>query len=464
MNERMNLIGWGGILFSGSAEAFASVEIKDGTYEILFGKKILYMRVMNSRYLSQTESICVCLNAAISSRENKTPPYFSGEGISNSVGCCLISFSDPSTHIEGVDLGWYVGNEGWLNFQRDLVLLIETITQKISKKLVIFGGSGGGYASFALSRLFSRKAFVIGMNPQFDISLYPSCNNFATRAFPKSKISDMQNFSKERDAWNHFFLQNGLITSFTHHDLNPLCDYLLLQSWNDTHHLRLHTPLVLPSLETLSLSKFYGAENNLSYFFGPWGDRHSVVWKEHITLVLQMAINGASSLQISEKLATEFLGISPDQKASSSKIKIPPSVRVEGSEFDLNLVRFTFEQFEKNGITESFFGLDFLRPLLVFGSSDLELYAVVASLQCWFNILQNNEELNEEIWKTKNFDHRVTILSHLGQEFFTRPAMKYHQSFLQKFIQFHLEEAEERGMSTESHQCLGLKELLLQLK
>ena len=83
------------------------------------------MRVINSKYLSQTESICVCLNAAISSRQNKTPPYFSGEGISNSVGCCLISFSDPSTHIEGIDLGWYVGNEKWLNFQKDLVHLIK---------------------------------------------------------------------------------------------------------------------------------------------------------------------------------------------------------------------------------------------------------------------------------------------------------------------------------------------------
>ena len=218
----------------------------------------------------------------------------------------------------------------------------------------------------------------------------------------------MQNFSKKREEWNQFFLQKGLITSFTHLDLNPLCDYLLLQSWNDTHHLRLHTPSVLPFLDTLSLSKFYGAENNLSFFFGPWGDRHSVVWKEHITLVLQMAINGASSLQINEKLATEFLGIGPIQEPSPSKIKIPPSIRIEGSKFELNLVRFTLEQLEKNDIIESFFGLDFLRPLLVAGRSNLELYAVVASLQCWFNILQNNEELNEEIWEIKKFRPSVT--------------------------------------------------------
>ena len=60
--------------------------------------------------------------------------------------CCLISFSDPSTHIEGIGLGWYVGNEKWLNFQRDLVHLIEALTQKVSKKTChIWQFNGGTY-------------------------------------------------------------------------------------------------------------------------------------------------------------------------------------------------------------------------------------------------------------------------------------------------------------------------------
>ena len=111
---------WGEIRFSGSSKALAFQEIKDGIYEILFRENILYMRVINSKYLSQTYSICVCLNAAISGRDNKTPPFFSGEGISNSVGCCMISFSDPSTHIQGIDLGWYVGNEKLVRFSKRL--------------------------------------------------------------------------------------------------------------------------------------------------------------------------------------------------------------------------------------------------------------------------------------------------------------------------------------------------------
>jgi len=76
MNDRLVHSDWGEIRFSGSSKALALQEIKDGIYEILFEEKILYMRVINSKYLSQTHSICVCLNAAISGRDNKTPPYF----------------------------------------------------------------------------------------------------------------------------------------------------------------------------------------------------------------------------------------------------------------------------------------------------------------------------------------------------------------------------------------------------
>ena len=53
MNDRSVHTDWGEIRFSGSSKALAFQEIKDGIYEIL------YMRVINSKYVSQTYSICV---------------------------------------------------------------------------------------------------------------------------------------------------------------------------------------------------------------------------------------------------------------------------------------------------------------------------------------------------------------------------------------------------------------------
>ena len=160
----------------------------------------------------------------------------------------------------------------------------------------------------------------------------------------------------------------------------------------------------------------------------------------------------------------EFLPINSNQNHSLSKIKIPPRIHVEGSDYELNLVRFTFEQFQNNDITESFFGLEFLRPLLNIERSNLELFAVVASLECWFDIIQKNKQLTEEIWKIDHFIHRVSILCYLCQEFPSRPAMKKHQLFLSQIIQFHLEEADNRSISTDSKQCVVLKNYLVQFE
>jgi hypothetical protein len=177
-----------------------------------------------------------------------------------------------------------------------------------------------------------------------------------------------------------------------------------------------------------------------------------------------MAISGALGSQIIEKLSTEFLPINSNTNHSSSKIKIPPRIYVEGSDYELNLVRFTLEQFQKNDITESFFGLEFLQPLLNVERSNLELFAVVASLQCWFDIIQKNEHLTEEIWKVNFFNQRVFVLYFLCKEFHKRPAMKKHQLFLIQIIQFHLAESDKRNILTDSKQCLSLKNFLVQFK
>ena len=248
------------------------------------------MKVKNAKYIQNSESLLFCLNAAISARKGKKPPYFTGDSLSNSLKCCLVSFSDPSTHLTDIDLGWYIGNEAWLTFQRDLALFIEQCSLALNKSIILFGGSGGGFASIALSLHIKQKVMAISMNPQLNISAYPSANKYSVHAFPSSNISNVHTFKDNLKEWLAFFDRNHLIATVTKTDLNPNCDYLLLQSWNDTHHLRNHTPLLVPQISDLTLTNFYGTENNLTHFLGPWGDRHSVVWRSHLELILNYYI------------------------------------------------------------------------------------------------------------------------------------------------------------------------------
>lgn len=457
MNERLDASAWGSIVAAGVPNSILENPLQDGVFEIHFQKNILYMKITNLGFLDAYPGVLVCLNAAISSRESKVPPYFSGEGISNSTKSCLISFSDPSTHIEGINLGWYIGNEIWQSFQSDIAQFLDALAKKLSKKLVIFGGSGGGFASFAISTKLTGSATVIGMNPQFDISQYPTAKEFATRAFPSAEISTEENFIDRRVEWNSFFRDNELVTSLDHSDLNPLCDYLLLQNWNDKHHLRLHTPLILPKTIELSFSDWYGQVGNLGYVIAPWGDSHSVVWRKHIQQCLRMAMNGENSMQMAEALAGEFLPLEPHKVQYKSTLSFPPVHPIGQGSTLLNLVRFDTSFLEKDQVKSEMLDLSFLLSFLQAKQNNLDIYALLAALQCWYDLIQNNSNFEGEIWKIENVESRLRILLFLIEEFPQRHAMTHHREFFDQFVSEFLQNIERRNVEVEQKVLSQLK-------
>lgn len=457
MNDRLDVSAWGGIIAAGMPNSILETPLQDGVFEIHFQQNILYMKITNSEFLAAHPGVLVCLNAALSSRGNKTPPYFSGEGISNSTKSCLISFSDPSTHIEGIDLGWYIGNESWPSFQSDIAQFLDTFAKKLSKKLVFFGGSGGGFASFAISTKLTCSATVIGMNPQFDISLYPSAKEFATRAFPSAEISTEENFIDQRVEWNSFFRNKELVTSLNNSDLNPLCDYILLQNWNDRHHLRLHTPLILRKVNEFSLSEWHGQIGNLGYVLAPWGDGHSVVWRIHIEQCLQMAIKGRSSSEIVKSLAGEFLPLDPDKVQYKSTLSFPPIQPIGQDNTPLNLVEFGASFFENNQLKSEMSDLSFLLPFLQGKQNNLDIYAVLAALQGWHEQIQMFSSFKDKIWKIENVESRLRILLFLKEEFPQRRAMNHYREFLCQFIIQFLQNIEHHNVAVEQEALSHLK-------
>ena len=439
MNERIDVGDWGSVVNSGSPEELLQTKLEDGVYEVVFNTNILYMKISNTRFLNSRQSLLVCLNAAISSRSNKTPPYFSGDGIAASLQSCLISISDPSTHIDGVNLGWYIGNEDWFSLQADLSEFLDRLSTYFSKRLVFFGGSGGGFASYAISLHLTVPSTIIGMNPQLDITLYPTANVFATKAFPSMKISDKENFMQNRDAWINFFESKGLVTKLTRELLNPLCDYILLQNWNDTHHLRLHTPFLMPNIAELSLSDWFGHTHNFGYVIGPWGDRHSVVWKEHILLSLSMALDGRSSREIIHAVAEEFLPRPPNKSQVESQLSFPPIHPIGPNKAPLNLVRFDEEFFQKHKLGEQIFDLSFLDQYVTSGQKNLNIYVVLWALKCWFSTCKPYLNTKNKGWEKVETALLVRILLALSDEYKQRSAMHYHREFLYEFVSNYVE-------------------------
>jgi hypothetical protein len=439
MNGTQEVDLWGGLTRSGSPSEILSEPLVDGIYEVHFGQNILYMRVKNCQYIDNYESLLFCLNAAVSARNRKKPPYFSGNKLSDSLKCCIISFSDPSTHLKNIDLGWYIGNEDWLSFQQDLSLFIEQCSLVLKKKIILFGGSGGGFASIALSLKIKNDVMSISMNPQLNISAYPSANKYSTNAFPSSNISDVKTFNINLKEWLEFFDKNQLITSIMENDLNQDCDYLLLQSWNDTHHLRRHAPQLIPQILDLSLSNFYGTSKNLSYFFGPWGDRHSVVWVPHLELILNSALMGESAEKIITRLAEEFLPEDNGEFQSSSEIKFPPQINLDSLERGFPLIRYNFSTIPNQAFLEnSIYGLNILESLLRQNQRNLDVFVVFCALKCWHEAREIDDSHESKLWAKKHFLDRIKVLEYLCEEFEKRPALRYHATVLEEIVKQHL--------------------------
>jgi len=227
--------------------------------------------------------------------------------------------------------------------------------------------------------------------------------------------------------------------------LNPLCDYILLQNWNDTHHLRLHTPFLLPNIVEMSLSDWFGHTDDLGYVIGPWGDTHSVVWKEHILLCLSMALDGQLSREIIQAVANEFLPRSANKSQNKSQLSFPPIHGIGSNKAPLNLVRFDRAFFEKHNIEEKIFDLSFLQNYLVAGQTNLDIYAVLWGLQCWFSMTKPYLETEEEGWKKVDLESLANILCALSNEFKNRKAMNHHREFLIEFVSCFIEATEQNG-------------------
>lgn len=85
VKENVDFETWGGIVRSCALDEFLEDDFKDGVYEVYFGNNSLYLKITNFELINNSDSLLLCFNAATSNRVNKTPPFFSGDGLANSL-------------------------------------------------------------------------------------------------------------------------------------------------------------------------------------------------------------------------------------------------------------------------------------------------------------------------------------------------------------------------------------------
>lgn len=241
----------------------------------------------------------VCFSGAITDRENKYAPFFSGLGIAQKLETPLIAVADPSLAMSNqLALGWYAGNKAMKDLPDFIAKILDVISRKINTKLTLFGGSGGGFAALSISQKTAVPTNVVVWNPQTSIEKYlkSSVVNYLSTCFSNFDMN-----LSIKDSLNSQIITHNLLN--TYKDTKQKFNTLYLQNMGDELHLKDHAK---PLMELLSASEVgdntYKTDKGVTFWLKHWGTGHLVPSEEIILKSLTEMLNSNTSEKIAHSL------------------------------------------------------------------------------------------------------------------------------------------------------------------
>ncbi|AUF97454.1 hypothetical protein CXQ80_17290 [Pseudomonas sp. 02C 26] len=213
-----------------------------------------------------SQNLLVFFHSALTRTADNKMPAFAGNGAIGLVDANILMISDPAiTDDNNISLAWYAGMEG-VPFQTAIQNLIEGFSHAVgSRRTVLYGGSGGGFASLYYGRNLPNS-YSIGANPQINISSYNegSVTAYLNTCFPSSGEGSNDSRLKQTGidyTLSRNFQQNTVI---------------YLQNVHDHHHINVHLPQYFSGKSPdIALGGNWVDENTLMYISNAWGLGHA---------------------------------------------------------------------------------------------------------------------------------------------------------------------------------------------
>ena len=161
-------------------------------------------------------------------------PHFTGTTLSKFLKCNVISISDPSLRInKDLTSCWYIGSK---NFDLSCVLpiVLEKIKEKFqSKKMILFGSSGGGFAALYYSRIIGCECIV--NSPCTTLTTHPNSKlvkNSICKMFDLKSTDQLNKFlqQKKTDLNLDYEIKNRLKIFINENDKRVL-NFFLYPFW-----------------------------------------------------------------------------------------------------------------------------------------------------------------------------------------------------------------------------------------
>lgn len=213
------------------------------------------------------ELVLVVFSGAITYRETKVPPFYSGSGLAASRGYAFIAISDPGIELSGqIAIAWYAGR-AHRDTRGALIDLLGLLSRRVGKELRLVGGSAGGFSALAIVHALPGGPSVFTWNPRTDILEFSRrfVTGYLTTAFP---VSAQQLSGPDwKDVGREVLRRHGKVSS--HVEAPPAQGpgrIFYLQNATDVHFL----DHCMPYLRSQGYTR---------YDRGIWrGDRDHVIW------------------------------------------------------------------------------------------------------------------------------------------------------------------------------------------
>ena len=299
VDNRKNLTQWKLpiYVYSDLNKALKSGFNRDGIYQIRINEHAsLDILVKNSELFSKCETLIVGFGGAIMNRGKKKGPFFSGLSITDDIEAPCLLISDPTLDLsQKISLSWYAGSETNPHLRPFIVDLLNGISQLYQVRIVLFGGSGAGFAILSLINSLVAGSLAFVWNPQTSISRY--FPNFVHRylevAFPNS-LAQLRPGESESEATNSAAYEKALEeTGIVHNLLKENYDachntIFFLQNRHDWH-LDQHANPYLTRIgqwTRLAPAVFVNEAKTAAMVIGDWGAGHAVPPRELIHSLL----------------------------------------------------------------------------------------------------------------------------------------------------------------------------------
>jgi hypothetical protein len=300
--------------FSGLSEFINDNLNVDGIYRIkMMDGKYLDLMIANTCLLNHTiDSIGVCMTGAVFPRNGRLAPFFSGLSILQDSNCLVISISDPSLSLsEKLSLGWYLGYKGNTSVPEFIATLLDLLSSKYKTKVVLYGGSGGGFASLLVSSLMHERVNVLVWNPQTSVSQYKFS---AVKQYCKEAFDiELDEECKDLELFN---ILDSLGIQHCLYDIKfgDNVNVLYLQNSTDEHTFLHMVPLLKGNVECIGgISIYSGYEGKINACIGNWGDGHAVPPKSIISKALQALIRNENIIHLLSTLINDIGALDYDK-------------------------------------------------------------------------------------------------------------------------------------------------------